>query len=127
MPTVTCKKGNMIMPYDNFGNYVPYQLYPQRQPQNIYAFVNGLEGAKSYNVPANQTILLMDSDQPVCYMKTSNALGQATLRYFKLTEVGENDVRTPTTPVQNNTSTYVTKNEFDELVKRLERLEPKED
>ena len=115
------------MPYDNFGNYTPYQqpYQPrQMQPQNVYAFVNGLEGAKSYIVPANQTVLLMDSEQPVCYMKTANALGQGTLRYFKLTEVGEADVRTPISPVAPQ-GEYVTKEEFDSLVKRIEKLEPK--
>lgn len=110
------------MPYDQFGNFTPYP-YPQqqRQPQNVYAFVNGLEGAKSYQVPANQTVLLMDSEQPVCYMKTANALGQGTLRYFKLTEVKEADIRTA--PQQQNN--YVTKEEFEAFVKRLEKLEPK--
>ena len=115
------------MPYDSFGNYTPY---PQPnysrpvQPQNTYAFVNGLEGAKSYIVPANQTVLLMDSEQPVCYMKTANALGQGSLRYFKLTEVSETDVRTPITPAPPKGG-YVTKEEFEELVHRIEKLEPK--
>ena len=116
------------MPYDQFGNYTPYQQpnYTSRpiQPQNVYAFVNGLEGAKSYIVPANQTVLLMDSEQPVCYMKTANALGQGSLRYFKLTEVSEADVRTPITP-NGSKSAYVTKEEFESLVKRIEKLEPK--
>lgn len=116
------------MPYDNFGNFTPYPqpgyTPRQTQPQNVYAFVNGLEGAKSYMVPANQTVLLMDSEQPVCYMKTANALGQGTLRYFKLTEVSEADVRTPITPVPPQGG-FVTKEEFDSLVKRIEKLEPK--
>ena len=118
------------MPYDNFGNFVPYPpVYPgntptRQAPQNIYAFVNGIEGAKSYIVPANQTVLLMDSEQPICYMKTSNALGQGTLRYFKLTEVQESDVRTPILQPQTN---YVTQDKFDELVHRIEKLEPKKE
>jgi len=107
------------MPYDQFGNFTPYPQ--QRQPQNVYAFVNGLEGAKSYQVPANQTVLLMDSEQPVCYMKTANALGQGSLRYFKLTEVTEADVRTPVN------SPYVTKEEFGKLLERIEKLEPKKE
>ena len=116
------------MPYDQFGNFTPYPQpnYQPRQvqPQNVYAFVNGLEGAKSYIVPANQTVLLMDSEQPVCYMKTANALGQGSLRYFKLTEVSEAEVRTPITPNQPK-SNFVTKEEFETLVKRIEALEPK--
>ena len=115
------------MPYDQFGNYVPYQPQPnygrQTQPQNVYAFVNGLEGAKSYMVPANQTVLLMDSEQPVCYMKSANALGQGTLRYFRLTEVTENDIRGMSAPKTQPNAEYVTKADFESLIKRIERLE----
>lgn len=111
------------MPYDQFGNFVPYQQPQPRQAQNVYAFVNGLEGAKSYQVPANQTVLLMDSEQPVCYMKTANALGQGTLRYFKLTEVSEDECRTKVAP----NADYATKTDIAEIIKRLDALEkPKE-
>ena len=108
------------MPYDQFGNYTPYP-YPTRQPQsNVYAFVNGVEGAKSYIVQPNQTVLLMDSEQPVCYMKTANGLGQGSLRYFKLLEVTENDLRKT---VQQQTTEYVTKDDFKTVLERLEKLE----
>lgn len=115
-----------IMPYDQFGNYVPYQPQPNygRQiQQNVYAFVNGLEGAKSYQVPANQTVLLMDSEQPVCYMKSANALGQGTLRYFRLTEVTENDIRGMSAPKPQPNADYVTKADFESIIKRIEKLE----
>lgn len=115
------------MPYDQFGNFSPYSqpIYQPRPQQNVYAFVNGLEGAKSYQVPANQTVLLMDSEQPVCYMKTANALGQGTLRYFKLTEVQEADVRSN---IQAPTQTPLSldKNEdFVSLKKRVDDIEKK--
>ena len=116
------------MPYDNFGNYVPYQqpAYPSKPAQNVYAFVNGVEGAKSYIVPANQTVLLMDSEQPACYMKTANALGQGTLRYFKLTEVTEAEVRA-LTPTQQPSMDFATKEDIKFILERLEKLEkPKE-
>lgn len=118
------------MAYDQFGNFNPYSrpIFQQPQPQtpqNVYAFVNGVEGAKSYIVPANQTVLLMDSEQPVCYMKTANALGQGTLRYFKLTEVKEEDVRQN---VQQQTSDSISldkNNDFVTLRKRVDDLEKK--
>ena len=68
----------------------------------------------------------MDSEQPVCYMKQANGLGQSTLRYFKLTEVNESDVRTPAASVAPQGS-FVTKEEFESLVKRIEKLEPKKE
>ena len=113
------------MPYDQFGNYMPFNPYQQPKPvsQNVYAFVNGLEGAKSYIVPANQTVLLMDSEQPVCYMKSSNALGQCSLRYFKLTEVSENDIRGLNNPKPQENVEYVTKNDLKTVIERIEKLE----
>ena len=124
------------MSYNNYGNYPygsPYQspyYHPNvsqnnqvnQQPQmNQYALVNGIEGAKSFQLNPNQTILLMDSDSPVCYMKTSNGVGQSTLRYFKLTEVTEADLKAQSIPNDKSTE-YVTKNEFKELSNRFEEL-----
>lgn len=99
------------MSYDpNFPfGYSPY--YQQRQ--NTYAFVNGIEGAKSFIVQPNQTVLLMDSESPMCYMKQSNGLGQATLRYFKLVEVSLEDLQKPK------------EDEMQEIKNRLEEIEKK--
>ena len=102
------------MPYDPNYGYVPYNNYPQ-QRQNTYAFVSGLEGAKNYQVAANQSILLMDSEQQACYLKTSNALGQATLRCFKLIEVKEEElVKKPV-----NKEVEELRKEVEELKKKL--------
>ena len=114
------------MPYDpnfNYGGYPSYGNYQPRQT-NTYAFVNGLEGAKNYIVPVNQSILLMDSDQPVCYMKSTNALGQATLRCFKLVEVKQEELKTSPNPTPS--VDFATKDELKSVIERLEKLEPKE-
>lgn len=124
------------MSYNNYNNYpygAPYQQYSyynqnpsqnnqNQQPQmNQYAFVNGIEGAKAFQLQPNQSILLMDSDNHICYMKQTNNIGQATLRYFKLVEISEADLRGQN--VQSDKSIdYVTKNEFKELSNRFEDL-----
>lgn len=125
------------MQYDQnqYGWFNPYGSYPQpSMPQNTssrtinsntYAFVNGIEGAKSFIVPANQTILLMDNEQPVCYMKQSNALGQSILRYFKLSEVSESDIRNINNQQQLNLN-YATKDELKGILERLDKLENKQ-
>lgn len=104
------------MQYDpNFPfGYTPY--YQQKQAQtNTYAFVNGLEGAKNYPVMANQSILLMDSEQQVCYLKSSNALGQSTLRCFRLLEIKEEElVKKPV-----NQEVEDLRKELEELKKKL--------
>lgn len=74
------------------GGYVNAYQAPQQtaqMPNNTYAYVNGLEGAKAFFVPSNGRVLLMDSDNPIFYMKTANAMGQTTIRTFKFEEVQE--------------------------------------
>ena len=75
--------------YGNYNSYNPNSKVYQQSQLNHYAFVNGIEGAKSFQLQPNQNIMLMDSDNPICYMKQTNNIGQATLRYFKLVEVSE--------------------------------------
>lgn len=64
--------------YNNYGYQQPsYSQYqPQQTQLNTYAFVDGIEGAKAYQVKPNATMLLMDSQQPICYKKQVNHLGQ---------------------------------------------------
>lgn len=113
------------MAYDpNFPfGYTPYyqqQQLRQQAQQNTYAFVSGLDGAKSFPLPTNQSMLLMDSEQSVCYLKQVNALGQMTLKCFKLVEINENDIKNQN--VAQNVD-YATKSDFQEVLKRLEKLE----
>lgn len=115
------------MAYDpNFPfGYTPY-YQQQKQQSNIYAFVNGIEGAKSYPIPANQSMLLMDSEQSVCYLKQVNALGQASLKCFKLVEVKEADLKETVGNSNQESQISLAKNkEFVTLKKRVEELEKK--
>lgn len=113
------------MNYDNNmngfsnNNYYPPNNYQQpRQPiMNQYVFVNGVDGAKAYNLMPNQTILLMDNDSPFVYMKTANQLGQTTIRYFKLVETSEDEAK----GVKENKD-YVSRNEFDEMKKKIDKI-----
>ena len=110
--------------YNNFlTNYnTPYSVY-QRPQLNQYAFVNGIEGAKSFQVIPNQTMLLMDSDNPICYMKQANNMGQSIIRYFKLEEIDENKVKEIIeTKPKDNIIEYASKSDIDTLNKRVEDL-----
>jgi hypothetical protein len=103
--------------YNNYNGY-NFNQYPQQPQTNQYAFVNGIEGAKAYQVMPNQTMMLMDNDNPICYMKQSNSMGQSTLRYFKLVEVSEQELRGQA----QTQSEYVLKSDFDALSKKVEDL-----
>ena len=98
--------------YNNYGNYQQPQQ-PQQNQQMYYAIVNGLEGAKNYQVNANQSILLMDSNEPIAYKKSANGLGQTTIEAYKLVPI--NNEEQPKVE-------YVSKSEFDELARKFEAL-----
>lgn len=105
------------MQYNPMGyNYPNQNNYNQpTQQSGQYAFVNGLEGAKNYPMQPNQTLLLMDNNDSICYMKQSNFLGQTTLRCFKLQEVTEHELK-------SETSEFVLKTDFEHLTKRIDEL-----
>lgn len=86
---------------------------------NQYAVVNGLEGAKSYNLMPNQSILLMDSSNPYIYMKTTNQMGQATIRCFKLVEEKLEDIEVSSSPYATKNDLNILSNKIDELLKQL--------
>jgi len=114
------------MPYYNnaygFPEYAPPQFgqsFPQAPKTYVYAFVKGVEGAKQYPVGAGQSVLLMDADSPIAYRKDANAMGQATIKCFRLQEISEQDaikISTPETPA------YATKEDFDSLNAKVSEL-----
>ena len=109
---------------NNYGN--PYtntapNMYSVRF--NQYAFVNGLEGAKSFQVQPNQSMMLLDSDNPIIYKKSANSYGQATIEYFQMIPISEQDVKNILTPPNPD---YVLKADFDKLMAKIDALVNKE-
>lgn len=118
------------MNYDNnmngYTNYYPQTTYNpainyQRPVGNQYFFVNGIEGAKNYQMLPGQTVLLMDNDNLYVYMKSANQLGQTTIRYFKLVETSESAIKGP------SSNEYVLRSELDELKAKLDKLSSKKE
>ncbi len=109
------------MPYEPYG-FNQYQYGALQPQQNFYSFVNGIEGAKSFIVKPNQTVLLMDSEAPVCYMKQSNGFGQSTIRYFKLVEVREEDLKQPK---EVNDGMAILEKKVAELEEKIQKLQVK--
>lgn len=97
-------------------NTTQEQSAPQTSPASM-AYVNGIEGAKAYILPPNSCILLMDSDNPMFYIKTTNAQGQGTLKYFKIEEIEDTALNKPTVETDS-----VTRQEFDTLKNRIDEL-----
>lgn len=71
-------------------NYNPYYQpqYYQTTPTLQMAYVNGLEGAKSYIMGANQTMYLRDNnDESIMYEKKTDSVGRYQIKGYKLVEM----------------------------------------
>ena len=100
------------------GAVAPSTLTTPNSNQGSNSFINwvqGEAGARSINVPAGQTVLLMDSETNVFYVKSSDSSGfplpLRTFKYEEVSDVADSTDRAPTT--------YVTKDELDERLAEL--------
>lgn len=103
---------NMYGYGDMYGNgYArsPYGSYSEPQqrrqpPIDAVIRVNGLEGARMYNMPANSKVPLFNANEDVFYIKTTDGAGFPELKAYAFHEVPLDKVRTE----------YVTRDEFDQ-------------
>lgn len=102
--------------FNPYGNYQPNNYYQQPRTNGNLIFVNGMEGAKSYQIQPNQMVMLLDSDNPIIYKKTANAYGQATIEPFELVPIQEH----------KQEEKYVLRTDFEALVKRIDEMTKKE-
>lgn len=103
------------MAYNPFG----YQFYPQyQQNQSNINWVQGIEGAKAFPVGAGNSVLLMDSDNQVMFIKSADQSGVPSLRVF--------DYKERTSEVKDMNA-YVTKKEFDEFVEKMTKKKKREE
>lgn len=115
----------------NYGNYFPAtymsNYYPQiaqpqqmmpvapmqtqtTAPQSAINWVQGVAGAKAFNLAPNSSALLMDSESDVFYLKTCDASGMPSLRTFRYSEIVD------VTPQDNATEAkFVTLKEFEKF------------
>lgn len=102
------------------------QMYPQSlylQRNNGILWVQGIEGAKAWQMPANSNVMLLDSEtEGRFYIKTSDNIGMCNLRIFEYKEI-------TSTPPTNNTvdmSQYVTKKELENALNAVRKGERNE-
>ena len=96
--------------------YMPKQLVPQNNGIN---WVQGIEGAKAYQIPQNSNIILMDSEKNRMYIKTSDNIGMCNLRIFDFTEVTETSPGHNSVATQPDLSQYVTRDELNNILEQL--------
>lgn len=102
-------------------NY-PYMNYqPQRygQQNNGIVWVQGIEGAKAYQLMPNSNVMLLDSEnEGIFYIKLSDNVGMCTLRSFRYTEITNEQPKQTSVDL----SAYVTKAELENAVKELKEI-----
>ena len=107
------------------------QQYQPTQPNQSLLYVQGETAAKSWMVGAGQSVLLMDSESPVFYIKSADVSGiPLPLRVFDYTErtqsMPQNVTKAPNTDQIDLDGKYVTRAEYDDLqgkyMEILERL-----
>lgn len=96
--------------------YMVNQPNPYTQKNNGINWVQGIEGAKAYQLAPNSNAILMDSENDgKFYIKVSDNVGMCNLRTFRYREV--------TTPTTNHNdvdmSEYVKKSELESLIKSI--------
>ena len=103
------------LPYNNaYGgfnsnqyNYMPnYQNGLQGQTKSLIR-VNGLEGAKAFQVMPRETVALFDGNDDIFYIKSADDGGFPTIKAYRFSEIDLTG--------ENPTNEYVTKSEFEEL------------
>lgn len=99
------------------------QYQQQQQPVNQgLLWVQGVEGAKSYLVAPNTTVLLMDADAQRFYLKSTDGTGIPNLRTFEYSEVTQNALQPVQSVPENLDDKYVTRTEYDALKRQYEEI-----
>lgn len=102
-----------------FQPQVPQQT--QQSQQGGINWVQGEAGAKSFVVGAGQSVMLMDSENSVFYIKSTDASGMPLpLRIFDYSERTQNNPIS--NPVENIQDKYVTKEEFENALNNINVL-----
>jgi hypothetical protein len=103
-----------------FQPQVPQQT--QQSQQGGINWVQGEAGAKSFVVGAGQSVMLMDSENSVFYIKSTDASGMPLpLRIFDYSERTQNN-NPISNPVENIQDKYVTKEEFENALNNINVL-----
>ena len=103
------------LPYNNaYGgfngnqyNYIPNSQNGLQGQIKSLTRVNGLEGAKAFQVMPRETVALFDGNDDIFYIKSADDGGFPTIKAYRFAEID----LTGTKP----TNDYVTKSEFEEL------------
>lgn len=121
----------------SFNNYLPYNSYTANlaqqnanfnnqsfQSQTNITFVNGIEGAKAFQLRPNSNVLLMDSDNSKFYVKSTDNLGIVNIQTYSFVEDKNLPVENVAANQPSNTGEQNTKL-YEEMKTKISELESK--
>ena len=88
--------------------------------------VAGIEGARNQIVQPGHTAWMMDNNSPIFYVKSVDGMGSATFKAFQFMEIQPEAHRAAENQNNSANGDYVTRKEFDALLKRLGELPDEE-
>lgn len=109
--------GNPYSPQMGYVPQTPNYMPQTQQGGDTVNWVMGEAGAKAYMVAPGSTVLLMDRDEPVMYLKSADASGVPSLRVFDYVE--RNASRMPQNQSMPTEDKYITRAEFEEFVRKM--------
>lgn len=118
------------------------QFYPQSYPQyqqagaqmsspqqnNGMIWIQGIESAKAFQVAPNNTVVLWDSEQQCCYIKSADASGMPSMRILDYTIRSEAPRKAQNALYGNNTDIPTRQDlnamqgQIDALKEQIERI-----
>lgn len=110
--------------YPQYQMPIQPQITPQNNSNNGIVWVQGEAGAKAYPVAPGNTVMMLDSENSVFYLKSTAANGMPQpLRVFDFQE----RTAAQMTAQNINLDNYVTRKEFEELRAIIEPKKEVED
>lgn len=102
-------------------SYQPQSVVQVPQTQNTFAWIQGEEAAKAYPVAPGNTIVLIDSDKPIMYMKTADLSGRPQPMQIRYLVSQEEYDKIHNVKISNqNDDAYVTKEYFEKKMSELD-------
>ena len=98
-------------------SFQPQSVTPVPQTQNTFAWIQGEEAARNYPVAPGNTIVLIEADKPIMYMKSADLSGRPQpiqIRYLVTKE--EYDKIQNGSNFSENDYKYVTKEAFEKYI-----------
>ena len=123
--TANCSQPPIPQPNPAANAYAQYlysSMYPPKisNPPSTITWVQGIDGAKSFQLSPNSQVVLLDSEvDGRMYIKTCNDIGMCELHYFNYVEVTESDLKQPEISNQPDLSKYVTWEQLNALLSNL--------